>query len=266
MNKRYCGFTLIELLVVIAIIALLLSIILPSLKKVKESTKTLICRTNIKQLAIAHDLYRMDHNNKAMNHFGGKDMWCMLLAPYMSDNSYQLNPAKNLEGAMKILFCPSTKAPEYEDSLWGSATNRWRYHWTDSTGLQFAAEASYGLNYWVGGWDLDALVAYGSITEEEKSLAYRDSSEARSDIPVFAESVWLAGLPKDNQLPPTDPYELIEPPMWSSGILRFCIDRHNMAINVSFADGHAESVKLGDLWAIKWNKTFKIQNLRVPFE
>ena len=40
------GFTLIELLVVIAIIAVLLAIIMPAMRRVKESAKQTICRSN----------------------------------------------------------------------------------------------------------------------------------------------------------------------------------------------------------------------------
>ncbi len=51
------GFTLIELLVVIAIIALLLSIMVPSLRLVKEKAMNIMCQNNLRQYAITAEMY-----------------------------------------------------------------------------------------------------------------------------------------------------------------------------------------------------------------
>jgi prepilin-type N-terminal cleavage/methylation domain-containing protein len=51
------AFTLIELLVAITIIALLISILLPSLKKAREQAKTVLCISNIKNIALASITY-----------------------------------------------------------------------------------------------------------------------------------------------------------------------------------------------------------------
>src|SRR5262245_30386676 len=57
------GFTLIELLVVVAIIALLISILLPSLNEAREQAKTIKCLANLKQIGAAGIAYSLEFNN-----------------------------------------------------------------------------------------------------------------------------------------------------------------------------------------------------------
>ncbi len=59
------AFTLIELLVVVAIIATITGILLPSLSGARESARRAVCASNLRQLAIAVEMYAGDHRGHA---------------------------------------------------------------------------------------------------------------------------------------------------------------------------------------------------------
>ncbi|MDY6913192.1 MAG: type II secretion system protein [Planctomycetota bacterium] len=61
--RRLKGFTLIELLVVIAIIALLVSILLPSLGRARELARRAACAANLNGMGKALMLYQADNND-----------------------------------------------------------------------------------------------------------------------------------------------------------------------------------------------------------
>ncbi len=62
------GFTLIELLVVISIIALLLSILMPSLQKARTLAKQAVCASNLHQISIASLTYEIDNERLPMHY------------------------------------------------------------------------------------------------------------------------------------------------------------------------------------------------------
>ncbi|MBI1369254.1 MAG: prepilin-type N-terminal cleavage/methylation domain-containing protein [Planctomycetes bacterium] len=61
---RRQAFTIIELLVVVAIIAVLIAILLPSLQKARDVSKSVVCSTHLNQLNLATVLYSVDYQSQ----------------------------------------------------------------------------------------------------------------------------------------------------------------------------------------------------------
>jgi prepilin-type processing-associated H-X9-DG protein len=88
----------VELLVVIGIIALLISILLPALTRVRESANQVKCASNQRQLYLAFDAYARDHNGFLPAPWNGPVgnvwhfQWPYLIVRYIGSGQRGLNP------------------------------------------------------------------------------------------------------------------------------------------------------------------------------
>src|SRR5687768_2818182 len=112
---RSRGFTLVELLVVIGIIALLIAILLPTLKKAKEAANRTKCASNMRQIILGLQMYANDDKGK---HYG----YSYDAAVGAWDSWYRLHPERTTPPVaglpvgtpiyvrdLKAFICPSTE-------------------------------------------------------------------------------------------------------------------------------------------------------------
>lgn len=250
------AFTLIELLVVIAIIGILLSILLPGLKKAKAQAQAVICRSNLKQWGTIYALFGQDNEDKlpqsdTVTGGGVSAMdayWMGATLPYYEDP--------------KIRFCPASKPDRDNDPLtydwedygltfedWGPIDEDRLDSWWD----EFPS-GSYGINDWCA----DPPASLEFYWDDPKFLtkyAWRSlTAKGGSQVPLFLDCLFVDGFPLSGDRAPTEPDQHDG---WSINAMKqYCFDRHNGNINGVFLDLSARKIGLKELWRLKWHKEY----------
>jgi prepilin-type processing-associated H-X9-DG protein len=147
----------------------------------------------------------------------------------------------------------------------GTATTPWVWGLADAASGRNEA-GSYGVN----GWLYPDCPYYEEDSDFPLGAPYFGkvfNVRKPAQTPSFGDCATVDSWPHDTNPLPSTKAELDEPIMehaLKTQIKRYCIDRHGMAINVSYMDGHVSKLRLEDLWLQKWHRDFKPR--KVSFE
>jgi prepilin-type N-terminal cleavage/methylation domain-containing protein/prepilin-type processing-associated H-X9-DG protein len=251
-RNRLSGFTLIELLVVIAIIALLMSILMPALRNVRDQAKNSMCMQRLQQWGVMYNMYADDNDGQLMdmNRINGVVMhhgWTNRMYPYAQ--------------TFEIYLCPSAVLFWSDNENFDDPLAAWDYRFLLEEGLIYAEfeDQQYhkmGDEYAYGSYGKNVYVSSGDVVREDDpdfwAIWYHNVRVKRvSQIPLFGDCNYTGAF--------VDLYDepaetRLHGPVDGENLNRFNIDRHSLSVNMLFLDWSVRKVGLKQLWSLRWNK------------
>ncbi|HUT60805.1 MAG TPA: prepilin-type N-terminal cleavage/methylation domain-containing protein [Phycisphaerae bacterium] len=207
------GFTLVELLVVIAILSLLASILLPGLARAKELARRVMCLSNVRAMAVASHQYAGSHQDTypiakytpadtSVYVFLGWDF------RYRRDGAIEAGLLWSTGENQQVQQCPGYRGP-----------------------ANFSGDCYTGYNYntsYIGHGQWEAIFA----------PAKTDSVRSPASCALFGDGQWSGGANKYMRAPFKNPGD----EQFTGRYAGTQGYRHVNTTNVSFCDGHAESL------------------------
>lgn len=249
LHRREAGFTLLELLVVIGLIALLVSLLLPVLAKVRRAANSTVCLSNLRQMGTAWTMYLSEHRGRLPEY-----VWHTPTAPDVAWRSYWLGILDSYKVSGATLLCPAASEAIPFNQLRGFGNVA--YAWTGKYQPNATVVRHSGNIYREGSYGYNRYMTVAGGFSADINASRINSVRQLSDVPVFFDAIFADARPfNGSEESPVAPPQnlrgeglnLLSPEHW-----KFLIARHGRGINVSMADGSARWVPLEATYELMW--------------
>lgn len=259
------AFTLSELLVVIAVIAVLASLLLPSLSQAREKGRKILCASNQRQLSLAATTYSLDFA-EVMNPLQdersdatGKPV----------ETTYRIILWKYVSQSPRVFDCPSEKVASYADgispsdaSLGGfsmSAGTDWPHLYGFPSPYEVWNASGIGVAgaHWIPVRDDPTLASRTSTMPfgRPKSQGYFEGLHKTSEITSPSKLIWFGDGGSGTARWSDDNWwikDIVNGAEDDPGFNRiqqgdYGCRRHTNRANYTFADGHVETLNANDI-------------------
>jgi len=246
--SRRHAFTLVELLVVIGIIALLISILLPTLSKARDSAKTLQCLAVLKNWGNAQQMYAAESKGWAVPDFqdskppGGsgpttstRTFWTQNpgFRRALGIPPFDLSNANNLTDRFPMgVLCPFANRPENSVTINGGQV-AYSYGYNEDGMAQWGPMSDSATNYYAGAYRGERL---GKVKRAADKIMFLDAMD-------FQVASSKSNHYNNPMFPGFDEWR----PAGNNNYVAYRHSKKSDKINVLFWDCHAETMLRWDI-------------------